>query len=1090
MALYSLKQISQIAANRRTYLAGVEAYNSGRVREAKKELWPPFAEFWAARVDGSDPQIAYRVQAGFDGRGELEHFQCTCPRFAREDGACKHVVALLVHKYYRDMVSGLKTAGELRAQGTPAARRTDDAARRMIGSYLADGAARLAAASAPQAEPVRLTPVLQVAGRRPELTFLLGGRRPYVIKDLARFYEDMRTGAVTEYGKLLRFAHRRENFAPESLPLLEFLLERCGDQVTWQGGGYGYAFRAGRELPLSPAAMDAFFELYAGRTVSWKDPEEGETRPLRFVDGDPDLQIRVTASQEKQGFDVLCPDIRSLDGSRHEYVRQGDALYRCTQETSERLRDFLHAVQEGRGALFISGKDIAEFCTGVLPAIRPFVQVEEKDGLLEQYIPLRPEAEVYLDAPLPGTVTAQVTLRYGEERLDPYADPAPEISARRDKLAELKVRLVLEKYFPRYLPEEGRLVLRGDDEEIFRLVTDGVADIAAVAALYATDRFRGIDILPPPRVAVGVRLSGSLLDLTFETEGIDISELAGVLESYRRNQRFHRLRSGRYVTLDDTALAGFTEIADALALTERELRTGRVSVQKYRAMVLDRVLRDNKSIQSQRDTSFKALVRGMNTASDSDFAVPQSLDGVLRNYQKTGYRWLRVMEQYGFGGILADDMGLGKTLQVIALLLAAREEGNDLPSLVVCPASLVLNWESEIRRFAPSLTVLTVLGGAGERETLIRRSIGYDVVVTSYDLLKRDIGQYKGRTFRYHILDEAQYIKNHTTQNARAVKAIDSRQRFALTGTPVENRLSELWSIFDFLMPGFLYTYARFSERFETPVVKAGDREALARLARMTAPFILRRVKQEVLRELPEKNESVLYADMTDEQRRLYRAGLLQARQELEQEIGRSGFEKSRMTVLAALTRLRQVCCDPALCYENYTGGSAKLESCVELLKEAAAGGHKVLLFSQFTSMLAIIEERLRREGLRFYTLQGSTPKERRAAMVEAFNADDTEVFLISLRAGGTGLNLTGADVVIHYDPWWNVAAQNQATDRAYRIGQRRSVQVYRLITRGTVEEKILLMQENKRDLAESVVQEGDSRIASMSQEELLSLLE
>ena len=347
-------------------------------------------------------------------------------------------------------------------------------------------------------------------------------------------------------------------------------------------------------------------------------------------------------------------------------------------------------------------------------------------------------------------------------------------------------------------------MLRGDDEEIFRLVTDGVADIAAVAALYATDRFRGIDILPPPRVAVGVRLSGSLLDLTFETEGIDISELAGVLESYRRNQRFHRLRSGRYVTLDDTALAGFTEIADALALTERELRTGRVSVQKYRAMVLDRVLRDNKSIQSQRDTSFKALVRGMNTASDSDFAVPQSLDGVLRNYQKTGYRWLRVMEQYGFGGILADDMGLGKTLQVIALLLAAREEGNDLPSLVVCPASLVLNWESEIRRFAPSLTVLTVLGGAGERETLIRRSIGYDVVVTSYDLLKRDIGQYKGRTFRYHILDEAQYIKNHTTQNARAVKAIDSRQRFALTGTPVENRLSELWSIFDFLMPGFL----------------------------------------------------------------------------------------------------------------------------------------------------------------------------------------------------------------------------------------------------------------------------------------------
>ena len=659
----------------------------------------------------------------------------------------------------------------------------------------------------------------------------------------------------------------------------------------------------------------------------------------------------------------------------------------------------------------------------------------------------------------------------------------------RDRLGELKARLILQKYFTSFRPEDGRLLFHGDEEQIYRFVAGGVEDIERIAVVYATDGFKKIGLMPPPKVSVGVSLDSDLL-LDFDVGGLDIDELSRVLDSYRQNKKYHRLRTGSFIQLDDNALAGLAEMADGLALTDAELRTGRIRVPKYRAMYLDKVLREQETIHYQRDSGFKSLIKNMKAVADSDYPVPAALSPVLRNYQKTGYRWLKTMETAGFGGILADDMGLGKTLQVIALLLNAREEGNDLPSLVVCPASLVLNWESEIRRFAPQLTVLPILGDAEQRAASLRRTAGYDVVVTSYDLLKRDIERYAAKEFRYHILDEAQVIKNHNTQNAKAVKAIRSRQRFALTGTPIENRLSELWSIFDFLMPGFLYPYSRFRERLESPIVKNGSRQALDRLSKMTGPFILRRLKRDVLKELPPKTESVLATTMETEQRQLYLANAAQIKRDLARQMEEGGFQASRMTILAMLTRLRQLCCHPALCYDDYTGGSCKLDTCMELLREASETGHKVLLFSQFTSMLAILADALDREGLSYFLLQGSTSKEKRAAMVDSFNRDGTQVFLISLKAGGTGLNLTGADIVIHYDPWWNVAAQNQATDRAYRIGQVNPVQVYRLIAKDTLEEKILLLQENKRELAESVIREETGQPALLTPELLLDILD
>lgn len=1095
MALFSLKRIAEEAGSRQTYLRGVACYNAGKVTRVTKSRDEFYEEFLTAQVENAARDDTYHVEVGFGSGGGADFYDCSCDAFRRSGGACEHIVALMVHKYYADMLSGLTTAGQMLRDKDRLAARTDDAAKRMMSNYLSREAVQLVANDTQEQDLVTLSPVLRLTPRQAELTFTLGNKRPYVLKDIGKFCKDMKLRLMVEYGKQLRFLHHPDSFAPECRPLLEFLLNKYDDIAHPQRGMYASLHpKIGRELTLSPANLDHIFDLYEGQVISQRT-EGQETSPLLLRTQDPLLPIQVQRSEVKQGFTFTCDPFIGVSGAKYLYIGTGGVLYRCSPAFSEGMRELSTAFQAVGYSLFIADRDMPDFCGSVLPIVGRYTELTGCTELLDPYLPDDPELEIYLDAPEEGVITARVLCCYGSEKvplLDTDAASAPPSSLRRNKLEELRSRLVIQKYFQSYRPDSGTMILRGDDDAVYRFITDGMAELHAIGTVYVSDSLNRMGAAPAPKVSVGVRLETGLLDLDFDLGGLDPAELIRVLDSYRRHKKYHRLRSGQFLTLEGSALEGLAQIAEGLELSDQELLSGHARTPAYRALYLDRVLRESENMEFHRDSYFKSLVKNMKSAADSDFDVPASLSGVLRNYQKTGHRWLKTMEQYGFGGILADDMGLGKTLQVISLLLDAREQGNVLPSLVVCPTSLIINWEREIRRFAPALTVLMVLGNAEQRAEAIRKISGYDVVITSYDLLKRDIPQYDHKEFRYQILDEAQYIKNHTTQNARAVKAVRSRQRFALTGTPIENRLSELWSIFDYLMPGFLFSYSRFRERFEVPIVKNGDPGALERLSRMTGPFILRRLKKEVLKELPDKTETVLYATMEEEQRQVYLANAALAREKLSEDISSKkagGGEKNKMAVLAMLTRLRQICCDPALCYENYGGGSAKLESCMELLTEAVAAGHKVLLFSQFTSMLAILEERLKKEGLRFFTLQGSTSKEKRAAMVDSFNTDGTDVFLISLKAGGTGLNLTGADVVIHYDPWWNLSAQNQATDRAHRIGQKNSVQVYKLIAKDTIEEKIQQLQESKKELADAVIRQGDGIITSLTSEQLLDML-
>ena len=509
-------------------------------------------------------------------------------------------------------------------------------------------------------------------------------------------------------------------------------------------------------------------------------------------------------------------------------------------------------------------------------------------------------------------------------------------------------------------------------------------------------------------------------------------------------------------------------------------------------MYLDRILQ-NMNTSIVKNDAYKKMVNQVSKKEiDEEITLPKELRASLRSYQILGFKWLKILDSYQFGGILADDMGLGKTIQLLAVILSYLEENkNPKPSIVVCPSSLSLNWKNEIKKFAPSIKTLVIHGNAEERKEQIEEIEKYNLIVTSYDLLKRDIEEYKrvDYNFKYIIADEAQYIKNNNTQNARAIKEIRAETRFALTGTPIENSLSELWSIFDFIMPGYLYSYKKFKEIYELPIVRDNNEHAMKKLKMLIEPFILRRTKKEVLTELPDKTISVLNNEMQGEQLELYLSYMANAKKEVRQEIKENGFEKSQIKILALLMRLRQICCHPSLFLANYKGESSKLNQCIELLKDAIASGHKILLFSGYSSMLEIIEEELKKEKIKYFKLTGQTKVGDRIKLVEEFNTnEEIKVFLISLKAGGTGLNLIGADMVIHYDPWWNLSAENQATDRTYRIGQKKNVQVYKLITKDSIEERIYELQERKASLAKSMLSTEQTFINKLSKEDIMEL--
>ena len=1059
----------------------------------------------------------YRTSVTLDeDAGDVVDYSCTCPAFREYNGMCKHCVALAL------------TFSE----------RPD--------TFMGYQAHRTAQSSACIAEFMKRTEALDVedtpAGSvslRAELSFGYGlwsaafrisgpAGTPYVVKSLSEFAERMRRSEAYAYGKKLSFTHAPALFDDRSRAVAQFIERACSMREAADDGPAWLrrqTAQVGRTLQLSEAEAVELFDLLEGDVFSihGADFATPTVERVHVVREDPAISLGLARAEH--GWTIERGErIRIAEQAGRLYVWLGDdVVHRCSAAFA-RCADFLRTVYDSdENTLFIADGDMPLFCAAALPAYR-VATAGQRAGRDKRLSPRSLQV---------GVLLRQI----GEARAHRCAGrvrPAPLRAARagaeggrrrqtpRDRrrcatnALSAKASALIERFFePRERIHRAVRGRRRDPPGVhgaFRVPRAGQrVHHAGVRQAYQ----RREAAVEPGRVAVGQ---------PYQPDGG--CRRLGACRACRpcwpataRRSATTACAAARSWTSRTSTCRSLTGWRPIWASRRKNLQRGVVELPSFRAFYLD----EERNLH--RDRSFTQYLENFHRVNETNYSVPEGLTATLRPYQVEGFRWLSARVDAGFGGILADEMGLGKSVQLISLLVARAQEARSVgPSLIVCPSSLVYNWLAEFERFAPGLSVVAVVGNAAERKVIRGRAFSaydaqlaaaagtadsgsashagdqlspVDVLVTSYDLARIDSPDYAGREFYLCALDEAQYIKNPATLTTRAIKRLGARHRFALTGTPMENRLSELWSIFDFLMPGLLGPYARFRERFELPIV-GGDEDVAARLTAATGPFILRRQKADVLTDLPDKLESVVYAPLEGQQLKLYRAHEQHLREELmrqrrerkERQAKRAAGEQvSNVEVLAELMRLRQLCCDPRLVFENYRGHGAKLDAIMELVSSARDGGEKTLLFSQFTSFLELIAQRLDEADIAYYTITGSTPKKDRVDMVNEFNGNDVPVFLVSLKAGGTGLNLTGASVVIHADPWWNAAAQQQATDRAHRIGQTRVVSVQKVIAKGTIEERILHLQEEKSKLADQVIGAAGMSLASLSTNELIDLL-
>lgn len=934
-----------------------------------------------------------------------------------------------------------------------------------------------------------------------KMEFKIGTKKQlYRLRDLVEFYDNMLNKTHYKYGAKLEIIHEEETFAKEDLPLLDFILKHA-ETIKYINNSsnsiyryYGKVMNTG-SIVLSNTVLDELFEILKNRKVDLE--KDYITQEIELIEKSPDIKFELEKIDEKE-YKLIC-DIDTyntyeiIEGKEYTYFLMDNKLYRCSKKYKNTTLKLLDVFKRNFTREIRFNKDqISNFFSIVLPKVEDSVLLNTIDPEeIEKYMPQKLGVKVYLEFNEKNYIIAKVEFCYRNIEFNPLQEN-PNIP--RSVLEEAESLNMFRKTGFMLDKKNSRFVL-ADDDKIYEFLSEDISEYMQKFEVLVTEDFKQKQIKKPRMTSIGVKIENNLLSIDLENLNFDKSELNDILEKYRLKKKYYRLKNGDFLSLEENEDMNFLDsLTSGTEIDYKELESGNMKLPIYRSLYLDRIMNRFENTTIKKDETYRKIVGSIQDKTNtSDLEIPKDLEDVLRQYQKIGFKWLKILDEYQFGGILADDMGLGKTIQIISVILSYIEncKENRKPVMVVCPSSLCLNWKAEIEKFSPNINAQVISGNAVKRKEQINSILNYDVVITSYDLIKRDIDLYKklDYEFRYLIADEAQYMKNSNTQNSKSIKQINAKTRFALTGTPIENSLSELWSIFDFIMPGYLFSYRKFKENYEMPIVKEENSELMAKLRMLIEPFILRRTKKQVLTELPDKTVTILNNEMEEEQEKVYLSYLADAKSELNEQIKINGIEKSRMQILSALTRLRQICCHPSLFLDNYKGESSKLNQCIEIVKDAIASGHKILLFSTYTSMFEMIEGKLKQENIEYFKLTGQTKVDKRIELVDEFNRnEEIKVFLISLKAGGTGLNLTGADVVIHYDPWWNLAAENQATDRAYRIGQKNNVQVYKLITKNSIEEKIFELQEKKAKLIDDVLDTKTSFISKLSKEDIMKL--
>ena len=1048
-------------------------------------------------------QEVYRTHISVEN-GEIEDVICECEDYQKRYAACKHIVATMMEflekSKYEEMINS-KEKGNL--NNTLNIDSKYRSFKQIVNQLYSQEMQELEQLEEDKQEKVKIEVKLiyDKYTNNIRAEFKIGNQRMYKLKNLPEFYDRMLMKEKYKYGSKLEFIHTKEIFEEKDKELLEFILKQSeiirfvNSNANSNYRYYGKSMNEGY-IALNNTGIDEMFEILKGKQVAFQKDYKETTIELKEEEPNLHFIIKRKGKNEykialNENIDILR-DLEILYGSKNKYILQENKLYRCNKEYENTTLRLIEMFKDNFITELILGKEqLPELFTIILPKIKngiEFKDIDEKE--IAQYKPKKLGVKIFLDFDKEEHILADAKFCYGEEEFNPLQQKI-EIKYPRDIIAENKVINMFRKTGFMYYSQKECFILPEDDK-IYEFLSNDINEYMQKFEVMVTDNFKKKEIKQPKIGNLGVRVENDLLTIDLKKINIDIDELEEIMAKYNLKKKYHKLKDGNFVNLEENPDIEFIEkLISGTDLKITDLEKGSIHLPVNRSLYLNQLLTSMQNTPIEKNNEYKKIVTGLE---QEEIEIPESLENILRYYQKTGYKWLKSLDNYKFGGILADDMGLGKTIQMLSIVVGyIEQEKNRKASIVICPSSLALNWQNESQKFTKRLKTLVIKGNATERKEQIEKINDYDLVITSYDLLKRDVEIYKEKKykFKYAIADEAQYLKNSNTQNAKAVKEIIAETRYALTGTPIENSLSELWSIFDFIMPGYLFTYKKFKNAYETPIVKDNDEKIMKKLKMLIEPFILRRTKKEVLTELPEKTITVLNNQMKDEQEKIYINYLARAKQEIAETINMKGIDRSHIQILASLTRLRQICCHPSLFIKDYTEGSSKLEQCIEIVKDATEAGHKILIFSGYSSMFEIMEKELKEKNITYFKLTGSTNVDERIKMVDEFNANkDIKVFLISLKAGGTGLNLTGADMVIHYDPWWNASAENQATDRAYRIGQKNNVQVYKLITKNSIEEKIYELQQKKSQLIDNVLDTKTSFISKLSKEDIMKLFE
>lgn len=1089
--------IKSLATDQTNYEKGKELFENKQVKNIKVNRENRSVEFTVKEDQNK------KTYFSFLENGLAQKYSCDCAAFQRQSGACPHVIASMLYlNTINQEAFDAFDSDEVRDLDQPSGQLQRLQKNRKVLRHLFEEAKKEVDAQTISFSktPLQFEFVLNMhalsSSFEYEFYLKVGEDHLYVVKKIVEVIEHLLKGDSYTFGKQLTFDPQTHYILAEDRQVLSYIYEigKIQEETIYTIYGQYPENTTGSllippkyipellerltrvdngfvRLAPPPKLLSSISELQKPQII--KDKKQ---IPLTFVvEQEEDHYILDVTDEDKKKQVHLHPNANMVSINSRFYLLKA-AAFNQAQLLLETVKEM------SKEPIKLTKADLTSFYSLILPNLKKLFnyKIDEEIEVDIKQEPLNTEIRIDYRQ---NALRIQPIFKYGQTTIYPLKKDTEQFEEEdqaaniiiRDVFQENDALNVLSHYFTRYPIEDGEYVLK-ELNEISLFIYDSLPELSSLMDVYLTREAQEIiyDKDIHPSMMIEMNPTSNLLDIRFDVTDVSREELPQLITQLQRtNKRFYQLKSGKILDLKSEKFQEFAENIQKMELHPNEI-SEQTSVSVLRGLPV--VNEENISIGEE----FKAFIKDLKDPKHLTFDMPAGLQATLRPYQETGYKWLSMLDYYGLGGVLADDMGLGKTIQSITFILSKIEKVGG-KYLIVSPSSVVYNWEKEFEQFAPSVKTAVISGTIEERESQLKEALEteeIDVLITSYPLIQRDITYYEKHHFQTIILDESQNVKNDTTKTTRAVRRLQANNIFALSGTPIENNLNELWSLFSIILPGLFQSKSVFNEMSESEI------------AQKIHLFVLRRMKEDVLDDLPPKTETIEYIELSEEQKRLYQTQLSLIRNDLKSLIEEDTFEQNRMRVLAGMTRLRQICCDPRLIDEDYEGGSAKLDRLIEYLKEALENNKRVVLFSQFTSMLSIIRDILDDFDVSYHYLDGSTPKKDRLELTTRFNEGEKDLFLISLRAGGTGLNLTGGDTVILYDSWWNPAIEDQAADRVHRFGQQKSVQVIRMIMKGTIEEGINELQEQKRELIDAVIRTDDEKkVASLTKEDILELL-